>query len=281
MVWGNRRVPRLLHQSNAAKMLHGSRLRSLRSYNGFKYDQFTKLSDTSMGNWRGHQEGLQAWANDFGEPDPRCRQVHNFECDDMDAVSDLCLALDPNNIDVHSPFFVCSNYVEKTAAHIACLIDGCNDRSSLCDSFASYAQQCLNAIPSSRRATVCSWAADMGCDQECGANSVFEGCASTCQAKKTCRNRHKSDAERCGGDINEIDSMCICEPGYVLDDGNCVLEADCGCVWDFNGVYYSQGASFSNDEEYLASLGGQDDNQLVIWNVSAACLACSAQEMNY
>jgi cilia- and flagella-associated protein 52 len=29
-----------------------------------------------------------------------------------------------------------------------------------------------------------------------------------------------------------------------------------------------QSLSFSNDEKYLASLGGQDDNQLVIWEVS-------------
>ena len=29
-----------------------------------------------------------------------------------------------------------------------------------------------------------------------------------------------------------------------------------------------QSLSFSADEKYLASLGGQDDNQLVIWEVS-------------
>ena len=29
-----------------------------------------------------------------------------------------------------------------------------------------------------------------------------------------------------------------------------------------------QSLSFSSDEKYLASLGGQDDNTLVIWDVS-------------
>ena len=29
-----------------------------------------------------------------------------------------------------------------------------------------------------------------------------------------------------------------------------------------------QSLSFSQDEKYLASLGGQDDNTLVIWDVS-------------
>ena len=31
-----------------------------------------------------------------------------------------------------------------------------------------------------------------------------------------------------------------------------------------------QDLSFSSDEKYLASLGGQDDNTLVIWEVSAS-----------
>ncbi|CBY15138.1 unnamed protein product [Oikopleura dioica] len=219
------------------------------NWNGVTYDQFVKLSDDPMGKWREHQEGLQAWANDFGEPDPRCREVHDFECDDIDAVSDMCLSLDPNNVDENSYFFHCSPYVDKTAVHIACLIDGCTDRSSLCGSLGSYAKQCLNSIPISLRPNVCSWATESGCEQECGANSVFEGCASTCQAKKTCRNRHMSNSERCGADINEIDSMCVCEPGYVLDNGNCIREEDCGCVWDFNGIYYSQGTSFANEDE--------------------------------
>ncbi|CBY10832.1 unnamed protein product [Oikopleura dioica] len=217
------------------------------NWNGVTYDQFDKLSDISK--WWEHQEGLQAWANDFGEPDPRCREVHDFECDDIDAVSDLCLSLDPNNVDRHSYFFDCSPYVEKTAAHIACLVDGCTDRSSLCGSLGSYAKECLNSIPISLRPNVCSWATESGCEQECGANSVFEGCANTCQAKKTCRNRHMSNSERCGADINEIDSMCVCEPGYVLDNGNCIREEDCGCVWEFNGIYYSQGTSFANEDE--------------------------------
>nr|CCG47874.1 oikosin 30c [Oikopleura dioica] len=219
------------------------------NWNNVTYDQFVKLSDNPFDNWRGHQEGLQAWANDFGEPDPHCREVHDFECDDIDAVSDLCLALDPNNVDRHSYFFDCSPYVEKTAAHIACLIDGCTDRSSLCGSLGSYAKECLNSIPISLRPNVCSWATESGCEQECGANSVFEGCANTCQAKKTCRNRHMSNSERCGADINEIDSMCVCEPGYVLDNGNCIREEDCGCVWEFNGIYFSQGTSFANEDE--------------------------------
>jgi WD40 repeat protein len=34
-----------------------------------------------------------------------------------------------------------------------------------------------------------------------------------------------------------------------------------------------QSLSFSKDEKYLASLGGQDDNNLVIWEVSFSFIA--------
>jgi WD40 repeat protein len=36
-----------------------------------------------------------------------------------------------------------------------------------------------------------------------------------------------------------------------------------------------QSLSFSNDEKFLASLGGQDDNTLVIWDVSGYNLTVS------
>jgi WD40 repeat protein len=34
--------------------------------------------------------------------------------------------------------------------------------------------------------------------------------------------------------------------------------------------------AFSGDEQYLASIGGQDDNQIVTWDVSEApwCVSC-------
>ena len=69
-------------------------------------------------------------------------------------------------------------------------------------------------------------------------------------------------------------------------------------IWDFDTLEIKhrlklhkvliQSLSFSNDEQFLASLGGQDDNQLVIWNVSVRfvlvrsfTLLCKKQEMNY
>ena len=51
-------------------------------------------------------------------------------------------------------------------------------------------------------------------------------------------------------------------------------------MWDFDNMsmlhrfklhkVLIQDLSFSADEQFLASLGGQDDNQLVIWDVSVA-----------
>ena len=53
-------------------------------------------------------------------------------------------------------------------------------------------------------------------------------------------------------------------------------------MWDFDTLemvhrlkmhqVLIQSLSFSNDEQHLASLGGQDDNQLIIWEVSVPAL---------
>merc|ERR550539_1546059 len=62
-------------------------------------------------------------------------------------------------------------------------------------------------------------------------------------------------------------------------------------VWDFdaavegrNSQIYSlnlhkdliQDLSFSHDDQYLATLGGRDDNNLVIWNLSNGTAVCGS-----
>jgi len=55
-------------------------------------------------------------------------------------------------------------------------------------------------------------------------------------------------------------------------------------IWDFDTLQqiqrlklhkvFIQSLSFSFDEKYLASLGGQDDNTLVIWDVTTGKALC-------
>lgn len=66
-----------------------------------------------------------------------------------------------------------------------------------------------------------------------------------------------------------------------------VLQADI-IIWDFDTLQMMhrlklhkvliQSLSFSFDEKYLASLGGQDDNTLVIWDVSTRLTLRMLQE---
>ena len=213
------------------------------NWNGVSYDEFSRMQGLS--NWRNHQTELVAWANDFAEPDPRCREVHDVECDDIDAVTDMCVPLDKNI--PGGAFHECS--VDKDDFYLACLVDTCQDPSALCSTFKAFATECLNNIAAHLRPQICSWANELGCEEECGENMNYEGCANVCSATKTCMDRHLTDAERCGATINDIDSLCVCQPGFIFDGTDCILEANCGCVWDYNNVYYSQGASFSNNDE--------------------------------
>ncbi|CAG5078437.1 Oidioi.mRNA.OKI2018_I69.PAR.g8984.t1.cds [Oikopleura dioica] len=216
------------------------------NWNGEQFDQFHRIGGDWLGaSWRAHQEELVEWANDFAEPDPRCREVHDFECDDIEEVTDLCHELDKNI--PGGVFHECT--APKDAAYLSCLIDTCISRDARCNTLQNYARECLNTIPSHLRPNICSWASDTGCELECGDNSSFLGCANTCDAQRTCRNRHLSSEERCGSSVGNIESMCACDPGYILDDGGCVLEENCGCTWDFNNQYYPQGRTFSNNDE--------------------------------
>ncbi|CAG5108082.1 Oidioi.mRNA.OKI2018_I69.chr1.g3625.t1.cds [Oikopleura dioica] len=216
------------------------------NWNGVPFDQFHESHEIWRSeSWRAHQKDLVEWANDFAEPDPRCREVHDFECDDIGEVTDLCAELDKNI--PGGVFHECT--APKDAAHMSCMIDTCISRDARCNTLQNYARQCLSTIPSNLQAHICSWAAETDCELECGENSSYLGCANTCDAQRTCRNRHLSSEERCGSSINNIESMCVCDPGYILDDEGCVLEENCGCTWDFNNQYYARGQSFSNNDE--------------------------------
>lgn len=64
---------------------------------------------------------------------------------------------------------------------------------------------------------------------ECDSNSHYEPCADPCQ--ETCTGKPPF----CHGHCSE---GCVCDPGYVLNNGKCVLKTTCNPVCTFNGQTY-------------------------------------------
>lgn len=83
------------------------------------------------------------------------------------------------------------------------------------------------------------------------------------------------------GHDNDISVIRVSNTGKYIASGQKThmgFQADI-IVWDFDNMsmlhrfklhkVLIQDLSFSADEQFLASLGGQDDNQLVIWDISS------------
>ena len=59
-------------------------------------------------------------------------------------------------------------------------------------------------------------------DPGCLANQVWKGCANSCSDVTECNQ----DSKNCTGE-EELEPLCICQGGYSMSDGECVLTADC------------------------------------------------------
>merc|ERR1712046_313751 len=73
----------------------------------------------------------------------------------------------------------------------------------------------------------------------------WEGCANTC-ALTSCGEL--SPVEKDCSEEKEITSMCVCDEGYMLMDGFCVKEEQCGCNTE-EGATINLGSTFENCEE--------------------------------
>ncbi|XP_035826940.1 zonadhesin-like [Aplysia californica] len=140
-------------------------------------------------------------------------------------------------VDYEGPFRQCVMLIEPQVVPIfdACLLDVC---AYAYDPDLRKEVTCMNL---EALATVCEeagvrveWRAGMGCPIKCPTNShynpLMSGCQSSClgPAPRVCPL-----AEREG---------CECDPGFVLDNGMCIQQEDCGCS-DVDGVYIPMGTS--------------------------------------
>lgn len=136
--------------------------------------------------------------------------------------------------------------VEHAIMQENCVFDYCLDNTMKCGIFENYAKTCLAELAGSlnKDDELCKWAEKSDCAPKCGPNSSFSACANLCEVR-TCANRN--DENTCPTNAR-FTSMCMCDEGYLLQDGVCIKEEDCGCIME-NGASVANGYESTDCEK--------------------------------
>lgn len=219
------------------------------NYNGQQADDLIKSDGTLESNVTIFGQSWQVGGSEDtceGGPD-------TFkECTDQQVLEDCNLLLDNNGV-----FDVClSTDLPVETFYNNCVFDYCLDPAIKCGIMGQYAQSCFRELAGqiNNTANVCNWASVTGCAPECGLNSVYTGCANVCKDSRTCSNRN-DNIDDCQ-DNDRFMSMCVCIDGFVLEDGVCIPEEECGCVTQ-NGASVSNGYIYQDCEHRCECMQGE------------------------
>ncbi|KAJ6663879.1 hypothetical protein lerEdw1_009960 [Lerista edwardsae] len=139
--------------------------------------------------------------------------------------------------EANGPFSQCHSVVDPNVFLDNCVYDLClNDgrKNTLCGSLKNYADACQR-----EGVTISDWRMPTGCSLPCPENSQYTACGSPCPA--TCNDQ--AGPSNCGS-LPCVET-CQCNEGFVLDAGECIPKASCGCV--FEGKLFAPGEQFWGD----------------------------------
>lgn len=212
------------------------------NYNGNPADDYNDRNGTKQSNvvtW------AQTWKTEGGDENCEAGPESFPECTDPEVIKDCSLLLDDTGI-----FEPCLNTnLPAETFYDNCMFDYCLDRSMKCGIIGQYAQSCFRELAGvmTNDLDICNWATITGCAPTCGPNSIYTGCASSCRDTKTCSNKNDT-FDHCPENDRFV-SMCICNDGFVLENGECIREEDCGCITS-NGASVSNGFKYNGCKEH-------------------------------
>ena len=91
---------------------------------------------------------------------------------------------------------------------------------------------------------VCDWQNVANCEEKCGKNEIFKGCADPSRDFETC---HASPTNEISIVPSAKVSKCVCKSGYVLQNGHCIKKSDCGCLTDTGAILPNGHVQLSSD----------------------------------
>ncbi|XP_030248331.1 IgGFc-binding protein-like isoform X5 [Sparus aurata] len=126
----------------------------------------------------------------------------------------------------------CHKTVDPQDFYDNCVHDLCySNQTTLCLVLSSYVAVCQEM-----GVKVDEWRASDFCELSCPQNSEYHLCSS-----------HMSDCvEKTSPLAVKCKEGCFCKPGFFHSDGECVPNAECGCI--YNGVYHKIHENFYPDE---------------------------------
>ncbi|XP_055055949.2 IgGFc-binding protein [Misgurnus anguillicaudatus] len=136
--------------------------------------------------------------------------------------------------DKMGPFKGCHEKVNPTQFYEDCVYDMCmygGHSSALCSFLTAYTAACQNAL-----GKVESWRTDILCPASCKANSHYNVCGAGCPQNCVGLTGPKGCTETL------CVEGCTCDSGFILSNGECVSNVQCGCT--YMGLYYQLGQEF-------------------------------------
>ncbi|XP_071950627.1 IgGFc-binding protein-like [Antedon mediterranea] len=132
------------------------------------------------------------------------------------------------------PFRYCHNVSDYELHFFDCTYDICAvlpEETSPCGDIEEYEAECIaNGVE------VEPWRTADFCPFDCDEGSSYDRCVSECEPTCTEPDRNPLACDR------PCTEGCKCNPGYLLSDGICVSDVDCGCMYE--GSYYTVGDMF-------------------------------------